>query len=220
MGQHSHVLDHVKFGRVHWLHVIFFYSHGLQRQRSTTTLENTGIFCCFRHLIGKHFFSPAEGSPSAQTQPMYIIPFVFTAIRRMGEGRDNKSKEHGGMAAKRTMVFSYSLGFYLWGPNQNWLVAYVCSQTAHCCAVADASLPTTTLFFFPWWFFMCRSDMASVTGASHSQPISMKQATELKLGQVISGACCSGLVSHRSDKTSFVPFHLSSPRSLCHRWFL
>lgn len=43
MGQHSHVLNHVKFGRVHGLHVIFFYSQGLQKQRSTATLENTGI---------------------------------------------------------------------------------------------------------------------------------------------------------------------------------
>lgn len=47
MGQHSHVLNHVKFGRVHWLHVIFFYSHGLQRQieysRSRKHLESQSV---------------------------------------------------------------------------------------------------------------------------------------------------------------------------------
>lgn len=76
------------------------------------------------------------------------------------------------MAAKGAMGFSYSLGFYLGGPNQNWLVAHLCSQTSRCCGAAGGRLPTTALLVFPWWFFMRHSDMASVTGASHSQPIS------------------------------------------------
>jgi len=66
---------------------------------------------------------PTAGSPSAQTLPMSVIPFVFTAVRRLVEGRDDKSKERGAMTAKGAMEFSCSLGFHLWGPNQNWLVA-------------------------------------------------------------------------------------------------
>lgn len=57
------------------------------------------------------------------------------------------------MAAKGATGFSCSLGFYLWGPNENRLVAHLCSQTARGCAVADARLPTTVLLFFPLGVF-------------------------------------------------------------------
>lgn len=111
---------------------------------------------------------------------MYVTPFVFTAVKRMGKGRDYKSKEDSGTAVKRAIGFSCSLGFYLWGPNQNWLVVHLFSQTHRCCAVAAARLPTTSLLFFHWWLFTCHSDMASVTGASHSQTISWNSWLSLK----------------------------------------
>lgn len=84
MGQHSHVLDHVKFGRVHWLHIIFFYSHSLQRQISTATLENTGIFCCFTYLIGEYFFSPCKGKPFSSNSAYIWNTICFHSYQKNG----------------------------------------------------------------------------------------------------------------------------------------
>lgn len=87
MGQHSHVLYHVKFGRVHWLHVIFFYTQGLQRQISTATLESTG-FSVASHILSyrrMELFFPCRGKLFSWN-PAYVRNTVcFHSCQKNGQ---------------------------------------------------------------------------------------------------------------------------------------
>lgn len=161
---------------------------------------------------------PIEGSPSAQPQPAYVIPFVSTAIRREAKMRKLRSMVVWRQKEPRDLAAAWA--FTSGGQTRTvWL-----HTSAHRPPAAVRWLmlayPPPCCCFFPLVFF----HVSFWYGTSYwGFPFTvhfMKQATELKPGQVMSGACCSGLVSHGLGKTSSVPFHLLSPQSLCHHWFL